>query len=104
MKEILAILRPQQVQITQDVLFEHGIETIMVSDVLGRGREGGMMREADRVEGAVARVSFIKKRLLSFVCPDKKVNECLHAIVKVNQTGRVGDGKIFVCPVSEVKR
>jgi nitrogen regulatory protein P-II 1 len=103
MKEIIAILRPQQLQATQELLFEKGIDFIAVYDALGRGREAGMATMTGSLEGSVSRVPFLKKRMISFLCPIKKVRECLEAIVDANQTGRVGDGKIFVSPVEVVR-
>lgn len=103
MKEIIAILRPEQLASTQELLFEKGIDSITIFDALGRGREAGMMKGAETVEGATSRVPFLKKRMISFLCPVKKVRECLEAIVEANQTGRVGDGKIFVSPVEVVR-
>jgi len=46
-------------------------------------------------------MAYIPKRLLSIVVPDEDVNLIVEAIMKVNSTGNIGDGKIFVCPIED---
>jgi len=102
-KEIHAIIRPERLQATQEVLYKTGVDTLLVYDALGRGREAGMSTELGRGEEGLTRVPFLKKRMVSFICPARKVQECLRVLLEVNQSGRIGDGKIFVSPV-EVKK
>jgi nitrogen regulatory protein PII 2 len=99
MKEILAIIRPDKLQPTREALHPLGIDFIVESDVLGRGREKGVSHPKYLAEGTSTNINFLKKRVLSFLCPEEKVNECLASMIEVNRTGRIGDGKIFVMPV-----
>ena len=103
MKEILAILRPETLQESLAILLEKGVDSIAVYDALGRGREAGRTSETERGDEALSRVPFLKKRMISFTCADRKVEEFLRILVEANQTGRVGDGKIFVSPIEVMK-
>ena len=77
--------------------------------VLGRGVQRGL-RYLRRVaagrsgQGTTIEVSiqFLPKRMVSWFVPDEKVDQLLTALIRVNQTGNVGDGKIFVCPADSI--
>ncbi|MBX6423088.1 P-II family nitrogen regulator [Thermosulfurimonas sp. F29] len=111
LKEIIAIVRPNKMLSTKRALEEMGFSSFTAFKVLGRGKQGGRLKElAYRVSPEVAEklettsYAFIPKRLLSVVVPEAMVPRVVERIIRVNQTGEHGDGKIFVLPVEEVLR
>ncbi len=111
LKEIVAIVRPNKMLSTKKALEEIGFPSFTAFRVLGRGKQGGRLRElAYRVSPEVAEkleassYGFIPKRLLWVVVPEAMVPKVVERIIQVNQTGEHGDGKIFVLPVEEVRR
>lgn len=111
MKEIIAVIRPKKVSATKNALAALGFPGITVSAVLGRGRQRGIAGEISYQVGSEALASginggmqFIPKRLISVVVEDDIVGSVTEAIVKANQSGQVGDGKIFICPIDEAIR
>lgn len=112
MKEIVAIIRRAKVNETKTALDGIGFPSMSVSSVLGRGRQKGMMEDIDpemvdlvpdfeREDGLG---QFIPKRMLSMVVDDGAVDDVIAAIMRVNRTGRFGDGKIFVLPLETATR
>lgn len=111
MKEITAIVRMNKIQRTKDALLEAGYPAFNVVKVLGRGKQKGLCYEFDpplpKTEEARSSdtcVRFIPKRMLTLIVNDESVQEVVNAIIKANQTGHAGDGKIFVAPVNEAVR
>ncbi|WP_297055764.1 P-II family nitrogen regulator [Thermosulfurimonas sp.] len=111
LKEIVAIVRPNKMLSTKKALEEMGFPSFTAFRVLGRGKQGGRLRElAYRVSPEVAEklesspYGFIPKRLLWVVVPEAMVPKVVERIIQVNRTGEHGDGKIFVLPVEEVRR
>ncbi len=109
MKEIIAIIRPKKVRATKDALEALGFPSFMAMSVLGRGHQRGIAAEIScelppEVQGRSGGMKYIPKRLLSIVVPDADETQVVDAIIKVNQTAQIGDGKIFVCPVEEAMR
>jgi nitrogen regulatory protein PII 2 len=114
MKEIIAIIRPKKMEHTKDVLDELGFPSVTAIPVLGRGNQRGIAGELgiDIRPDAVAQsrsvgmkdMKYIPKRLLSLIVCDEDVDEIVEAIIKVNQTDQIGDGKIFICPVEDAIR
>lgn len=111
MKEIMAIIRPKKVGATRAALEELGFPSQTALAVLGRGRQRGIASEVslDLSEEILARsrvagMKYVPKRLLDIVVPDQDVDRVLAAIIKVNQTAQIGDGKIFVCPIEDALR
>jgi nitrogen regulatory protein PII 2 len=110
-KEVIAIIRPKKVAATRDVLEELGHPAITVASVLGRGKQRGIAGEVAfplssemLTKGRIGGMKFIPKRYLSVVVENEEVASVVGAIVKVNQTAQVGDGKIFVCPLDQAVR
>jgi len=112
MKEVIAIIRPEKWQPTREAL--EGLEELGVWElahyrVLGRGRQRGL-RYLRRVTGArdgpgtmaATSVQFLPKRMVSWLVPDERLNELLGALIRVNQTGNIGDGKVFICPAEGI--
>ncbi|MBI3610679.1 MAG: P-II family nitrogen regulator [Nitrospirae bacterium] len=101
MKEIIAVIRPHQALATRKALEEIGITAYTTFRVLGRSRQGGL-RYPRKLFRRSADIRFLPKRLFEVVVDDYQVEAAVSAIIKVNQTGRIGDGKLFILPVSEV--
>jgi len=109
MKEVLAIVRMNKINQTKRALSEAGISSMMGREVLGRGKglvDFGVLKGAELgYEEAIAHLGesqrLIPKRLLTIVVPDRLVKKVVDTVIKVNQTGKSGDGKIFVLPCFE---
>ncbi|WP_218081821.1 P-II family nitrogen regulator [Anthocerotibacter panamensis] len=101
MNKIEAIIRPEKLSEVRSTLLEHGISGMTVTEVLGFGRQRGNKYS---YRGAHYEVSFLKKLKIEVVVPDEVTNLLVDRIVAVARTGTVGDGKIFVMPVSRVVR
>ena len=105
MKEIIAIIRPNKIGKTKDVLNSLGFPSMTANRVMGRGRQKAILNEVTveikepsllKEEG---NMKYIPKRLITLVVPDEDASLVVEAIMKVNHTGQIGDGKIFVCPI-----
>jgi nitrogen regulatory protein PII 2 len=110
MKEIIAIIRPNKMTQTKDVLNALGFPAMTAQRVMGRGKQKAIIGEVSfdiqnetllKEEGTMR---YIPKRLISLIVPDEDVSLIVEAIMRVNQTGQNGDGKLFVCPVDEAVR
>lgn len=99
MLEIIAIIRRNKALATQRELARIGVHGYSKFSVLGRGRQRGLRSEA-RSEG----LRFLPKVLLDLVVSEKETSETIEAIIRANQTGEFGDGKIFVIEVAESHR
>lgn len=115
MKEIMTIIRRHQVPKTKKAFEDAGYPALTIQSVEGRGKQGGIggwAAEVDPELNAVmskelfdeTKFNWIPKRLLTIIVQDDQVDEVVKVIIKANQTGHVGDGKIFVCPLTEVLR
>lgn len=116
MKEIIAFVRRHQVPVSKKVLEEAGFNALTIHSVEGRGKQkgvGGWAAEIDPqlnpllkyetpVEDAV--MKWIPKRMLTIAVQDDEVEKAVEVLIKANQTGHIGDGKIFVCPLEDVVR
>ncbi|MDA8126727.1 MAG: P-II family nitrogen regulator [Deltaproteobacteria bacterium] len=112
MKEVMAIIRMNRINQTKKGLSDAGISSMHARECLGRGKglvslellkgaEQGY-EEAISLLGSSQRL--IPKRMISIVVPDKLVPKAVATIIALNRTGKSGDGKIFVLPVSETVR
>ncbi len=112
MKEVMAIVRINMMNKTKKALAEAGISSITAREALGRGKglmDLTLLEGAEKgYEEAVAQLGqsqrLIPKRVFFVVVPDKLVPQTVQTIINVNQTGKSGDGKIFVMPVAEAIR
>jgi nitrogen regulatory protein PII 2 len=112
MKEIMAIIRINKINGTKKALAEAGIGSMHAKESLGRGRglvDLSVLQGAEKgYEEAIAQLGssqrLIPKRLISLVVPDKLADLVIQTIIEANQTGKPGDGKIFVLPVSQAIR
>lgn len=121
MKEITAIIRRDKLPETKKVLEELGYPSLTIQSVEGRGKQkGAMCAEMDSelpdsyctavklrptpssyaLEHTLPKVAlFVPKRLLTIVVPDDVATKVVKSIIKVNKTGKNGDGKIFVSKI-----
>ena len=112
MKEVLVIVRLNMMNKTKKALSETGISSFHAKDCLGRGKglvDFKVLKGAERgYEEAIQQLGsgqrLIPKRWLSIVVPDNLVKKVVETVIAVNQTGKSGDGKIFVLPVSDAVR
>lgn len=126
MKEITAIIRRDKLPETKNILDQLGYPSMTIQSVDGRGKQkGAMCAEMDSempdsfctavrlkptpstyaIVHTLPKVAlYVPKRLLTIVVPDDTVSLVVEAIIKVNQTGKHGDGKIFVSPVETAVR
>lgn len=88
-----------------------GLTSMTAISVLGRGRQKGIESEVNieyrsgiLEQNKSGGMKYIPKRYLSIVVDDESVDTVLDAIIKVNRTGQIGDGKIFICPVEDAIR
>lgn len=101
MKKVEAIIKPFKLEEVKDALNEIGIQGITVSEVKGFGRQKG---HTELYRGAEYVVDFLPKIKIEIVVEDDRVLQVVENIKETAQTGRIGDGKIFVIPVEEVIR
>ncbi len=126
MKEITAIIRRDKLPETKTALDNLGYPSLTIQSVEGRGKQrGAMCAEMDSempdsyctavklkptpsayaLDHTLPKVAlFVPKRQLTIVVPDDVVTTVVKAIIKVNQTGKAGDGKIFVSPIEGALR
>ena len=101
MKKIEAIIKPFKLDEVKDALHEVGIQGITVTEAKGFGRQKG---HTELYRGAEYVVDFLPKVKIEVVLGDESVESAIEAIRKAAQTGRIGDGKIFVSNIEEVVR
>ena len=101
MKKVEAIIKPFKLDEVKEGLSSIGVQGLTVSEVKGFGRQKG---HTELYRGAEYVVDFLPKVKLEIIVRDDQVSDVVDAIEKAAQTGRIGDGKIFVTPVEEVVR
>ncbi len=101
MKKIEAIIKPFKLDDVKEALQEIGVQGITVVEARGFGRQKG---HTELYRGAEYLVDFLPKVKLEIIVTDEMVEKTVEAIVTAAQTGRIGDGKIFVLPVDDVIR
>jgi nitrogen regulatory protein PII 2 len=107
MKEVIAIIRRNKIQETKSGLLGIGVPALTMLSVEGRGRQKGLSEQPDPFGDSVeveTALHFIPKRMISTVVTDEDVPKVVDAIIRINRTGNIGDGKIFVCPVEDAIR
>ncbi|MFO8153522.1 P-II family nitrogen regulator [Thioalkalivibrio sp.] len=101
MKKIEAIIKPFKLEDVREALTEAGITGMTATEVKGFGRQRG---HTELYRGAEYVVDFLPKVRLEVVVDDGQVDLCIDAIVNAANTGKIGDGKIFVTPVDRAVR
>ena len=101
MKLVTAIIKPFKLDDVRESLSEIGVQGITVSEVKGFGRQKG---HTELYRGAEYVVDFLPKVKLEIAIGDELVEQVIEAITKAANTGKIGDGKIFVSPLEQVIR
>ena len=96
MKKIEAIIKPFKLDEVKEALQEVGLQGITVLEAKGFGRQKG---HTELYRGAEYVVDFLPKVKIEIVLSDDLLDRAIEAIMKAAQTGRIGDGKIFVSTV-----
>ncbi len=101
MKKIEAIIKPFKLDEVKTALQEAGIEGMTISEVKGFGRQKG---HTEIYRGSEYTVDFLPKLKIELVVADSLVDTVVQTIMKSARTGKIGDGKIFVCDVEDAIR
>jgi nitrogen regulatory protein P-II 1 len=101
MKKLECIIKPFKLEEVKEALSELGIMGMTVTEVKGFGRQKG---HTELYRGSEYTVDFLPKVKLEIVLPDDLVEKVIQTIVNAAKTGNIGDGKIFVHPISEAIR
>ncbi len=108
MKEVMAVIRINMMNKTKKALSDAGISSFTAKECLGRGKgivdfkalKGAELGYEEAIQQLGSGQRLIPKRMITVVIPDKLVKKAVDAIINVNKTGKSGDGKIFVMPVT----
>jgi len=101
MKMITAIIKPFKLDDVKEALRSAGIQGMTVSEVRGFGRQGG---HTETYRGAEYQIEFVPKVRLEVVVADGDADRVVDTIVSAAQTGKIGDGKIWVSGVDRIIR
>ncbi len=101
MKLVSAIIKPFKLQEVREALVEAGVEGLTITEVKGYGRQKG---HTEMYRGAEYSVDTLPKIKLDILVDDEKTQNVVDVIVKIANTGKIGDGKIFISSVDDVIR
>ena len=101
MKLVTAIIKPFKLDDAREALSEIGVQGLTVTEVKGFGRQKG---HTELYRGAEYVVDFLPKSKLEVAVADDKDDQVIEAIAKATNTGKIGDGKIFVTELTNVMR
>ena len=101
MKLITAIIKPFKLDDVRESLSEIGVQGITVTEVKGFGRQKG---HTELYRGAEYVVDFLPKIKIEVAVAESLVEQNIEAITKSANTGKIGDGKVFVSPLEQVIR
>ncbi len=101
MKQITAIVKPFKLEEVREALAALGVSGLTVTEVKGFGRQKG---HTELYRGAEYTVDFLPKVKIEVVVDDGSADAVVEAICKAAQSGKVGDGKVFVSPIENVVR
>jgi nitrogen regulatory protein P-II 1 len=101
MRKIEAIIKPFKLDEVKEALHGIGIQGMTVTEVKGFGRQKG---HTELYRGAEYVVDFLPKIKIEIAVSDEMTDKTVQAIVEAANTGRIGDGKIFVLPLEETIR
>ncbi|CRL61738.1 MULTISPECIES: P-II family nitrogen regulator [Proteus] len=101
MKYIIAIIKPFKLEEVRELLSELGIKGMTISEVKGYGRQKG---HAELYRGAEYEVNFLPKVKIELAICDEQLESVMQVIMQATDTGKVGDGKIFVFELLQAVR
>ena len=101
MKMVMAIIKPFKLDDVREALSEIGVQGITVTEVKGFGRQKG---HTELYRGAEYVVDFLPKVKVEAVVDDGLTDQVIEAISKAANTGKIGDGKIFISAVEQAVR
>ncbi len=101
MKMISAVIKPFKLDDVREALSEIGVQGITVTEVKGFGRQKG---HTELYRGAEYVVDFLPKVRVDAAVSDEIVDQVVEAISQASQTGKIGDGKIFVTSLEQIIR
>jgi nitrogen regulatory protein P-II 2 len=101
MKLVTAIIKPFKLDDVRQAIGEVGVQGVTVTEVRGFGRQRG---HTEIYRGAEYVVEFVPKTKIEIAVDDSLVDQVIEAITKAAQTGKVGDGKIFVFDLAQIVR
>ena len=101
MKLVTAIIKPFKLQEVREALVSAGIEGLTITEVKGYGRQKG---HTEMYRGAEYSVDTLPKIKLEILVTEEQLETATDTITKTAQTGKIGDGKIFVTSVEQVTR
>jgi len=112
MKEVMAVIRMNMMNKTKKALTEAGVSSMHARECLGRGKglvDFKLLKGAEQgYEEAISQLGssqrLIPKRMISMIVTDEHVEKIVGTIIETNCTGKSGDGKIFIMPVTESYR
>ncbi|UWR22720.1 P-II family nitrogen regulator [Sulfitobacter sp. S190] len=101
MKLIIATIKPFKLEEVREALTDAGVRGLMVTEIKGFGAQSG---HTEIYRGAEYVVNFVPKVKLELVVADAVADQMVEVISKTAQTGKIGDGKIFVLDVEQAVR
>jgi nitrogen regulatory protein P-II 1 len=101
MKKVEAIIKPFKIEEVREALSEVGVVGMSASEVKGHGKQKG---HKEIYRGSEYNVDFLPKIKIEMVLPDENVHDVIDAICKSANTGKIGDGKIFVQSIEQAVR
>ena len=101
MKMITAIIRPHKYEDVRNALIDIGIEGLSATEIRGFGRQRG---QTEIYRGAEYKTTEVPKIKIEIVIPATKLDQVVNIISKSSETGKVGDGKIFVSNIDQAIR
>ena len=112
MKEVIAVVRINMMNQTKQALTDVGIDAFFAHEAHGRGKgfvnpavlEGAQQGYEEAASLLGEKGKLYPKRMVTVVVKDELVDDVVQAIIETNQTGKPGDGKIFVLPVADAVR
>ncbi len=101
MKLIIATIKPFKLDEVREALTDAGVRGMMVTEIKGFGSQSG---HTEIYRGAEYQVNFVPKIKLELVVPAAMADQVIETIARTAQTGKIGDGKIFVLDVTQAVR
>jgi len=101
MKLVTAIIKPFKLDDVREALTEQGIQGLTVTEVKGFGRQKG---HTELYRGAEYVIDFLPKLKIEIAVADERVNEVIEVITRTANTGKIGDGKIFITNLEQAIR